>query len=92
VRKTIFHIHLSMREQDPSAFDIDKLQEASEGFSGAEIEQTVVAALYASHASKEPLDTAHILNEIKQTRPLSVLMEEKIAYLRNWASSRTVTA
>jgi SpoVK/Ycf46/Vps4 family AAA+-type ATPase len=92
VRKTIFHIHLSMRDQDPSAFDIDQLRQASEGFSGAEIEQAVVAALYASHASKEPLDTAHILNEIEQTRPLSVLMEEKIAYLRNWASSRTVTA
>jgi hypothetical protein len=38
------------------------------------------------------LDSAHILNEIERTRPLSVLMAEKIAYLRNWASSRTVTA
>jgi SpoVK/Ycf46/Vps4 family AAA+-type ATPase len=50
------------------------------------------AALYASHASNEPLDTAHILTEIERTKPLSVLMAEKIAYLRNWASSRTVTA
>jgi SpoVK/Ycf46/Vps4 family AAA+-type ATPase len=92
VRETIFHIHLSKREQDSAAFDIAQLQSASEGFSGAEIEQAIVAALYASHASKEALDTAHILREIEQTRPLSVLMAEKIAYLRTWASSRTVTA
>jgi SpoVK/Ycf46/Vps4 family AAA+-type ATPase len=92
VREAIFHIHLSMREQEPGNFDMDQLREASEGFSGAEIEQTVVAALYASHATNEPLNTTHILNEIEQTRPLSVLMSEKITYLRNWASSRTVTA
>ncbi|MES9847133.1 MAG: AAA family ATPase, partial [Candidatus Thiodiazotropha sp.] len=92
IREAIFRIHLGKREQDPASFDIDKLRDASEGFSGAEIEQAIVASLYASHASKESLDTAHILSEIEQTRPLSVLMAEKIAYLRNWASSRTVTA
>ncbi|MET0069663.1 MAG: AAA family ATPase [Candidatus Thiodiazotropha sp.] len=92
VRKAIFQIHLLKREQDPAAFDMEKLQQASGGFSGAEIEQAIVSALYTSHASKEPLDTAHILNEIGQTRPLSVLMAEKIAHLRSWASSRTVTA
>jgi SpoVK/Ycf46/Vps4 family AAA+-type ATPase len=92
VRQAIFHIHLRKRELDPATFDIDKLQQASEGFSGAEIEQAIVAALYTSHASKNPLNTAHILGEIQQTRPLSILMAEKIAYLRNWATDRTVTA
>jgi SpoVK/Ycf46/Vps4 family AAA+-type ATPase len=92
VREAIFRIHLSKREQDPAAFDIDRLRDASEGFTGAEIEQAVVAALYTSHASKEPLDTSHLLSELEQTRPLSVLMAEKIAHLRNWASNRTVSA
>ncbi|MET0000666.1 MAG: AAA family ATPase [Candidatus Thiodiazotropha lotti] len=92
VREAIFHIHLSMRDLEPQRFNLDKLTEASEGFSGAEIEQAIVSALYSSHASKQSLDTAHILNEIKQTRPLSVLMAEKISYLRNWASTRTVNA
>jgi SpoVK/Ycf46/Vps4 family AAA+-type ATPase len=92
VRGEIFRIHLSMREQDPKLFDVEGLQAASQGFSGAEIEQAVVAALYASHASKEPLGTAHILAEIERTKPLSVLMAEKIAYLRSWAASRTVSA
>jgi SpoVK/Ycf46/Vps4 family AAA+-type ATPase len=91
-REEILRIHLDKREQDSSTFELERLRDASEGFSGAEIEQSIVAALYASYASNEPLDTAHILGEIEQTRPLSVLMAEKIAHLRNWASSRTVTA
>jgi len=92
VRGEIFRIHLAKREQDPTAFDIEQLKTASDGFAGAEIEQAVVAALYASHAAKEPLNTRHIMAEIEQTRPLSVLMAEKIAYLRNWAANRTVPA
>jgi SpoVK/Ycf46/Vps4 family AAA+-type ATPase len=92
VREEIFRIHLAKREQDPATFNTEQLKTASEGFAGAEIEQAVVAALYASHATKEPLNTAHILAEIEQTKPLSVLMAEKIAYLRNWAANRTVPA
>ncbi|MET0123004.1 MAG: AAA family ATPase [Candidatus Thiodiazotropha sp. 6PLUC9] len=92
VREEIFRIHLDIRGQDPAAFDLTLLQAASEGFAGAEIEQAVVAALYASHATKEPLDTDLILQEIKQTKPLSILMAEKIAYLRSWAANRTVPA
>jgi SpoVK/Ycf46/Vps4 family AAA+-type ATPase len=92
VRHEIFRIHLEKREQAPSTFDLTQLQDASEGFAGAEIEQAVVAALYASHASKQALTTEHILQEIGQTKPLSILMAEKIAYLRNWAASRTVSA
>jgi SpoVK/Ycf46/Vps4 family AAA+-type ATPase len=92
VREEIFRIHLARREQDPQQFDVERLQSASEGFAGAEIEQAVVSALYASHASGEPLGTAHILAEVERTRPLSVLMAEKIAHLRNWAAERTVPA
>jgi SpoVK/Ycf46/Vps4 family AAA+-type ATPase len=92
VREAIFRIHLNKRDQAAENFDIEQLRSASEGFSGAEIEQAVVSALYASHASDEPLDTRHFLREIEQTRPLSVLMAEKIEYLRDWASNRTVIA
>lgn len=91
-RGEIFRIHLGLRRHDPSQFAIEQLQDASSGFSGAEIEQAVVAALYASHANKESLNTAHILAEIQRSKPLSVLMAEKIAYLRSWAAERTVSA
>lgn len=90
VRRTIFSIHLNARSQALQEYDIDALARASDGFSGAEIEQAVVAALYAAHATREPLATEHILEEIRQTRPLSVVMSERISALRMWAADRTV--
>lgn len=91
-RAAIFRIHLKKRGQDPAQFDTAALAEASTGFSGAEIEQAVVSALYAAHARSEALTTEHIKTELAATRPLSVVMAEKIAYLRAWAAQRTVSA
>jgi SpoVK/Ycf46/Vps4 family AAA+-type ATPase len=90
VRAAILAIHLTSREQRLSNFEIEELAEAMEGFSGAEIEQAVVAAFYAAHAQQEELDTVHILHEVNETRPLSVVMQEQINALRTWASGRTV--
>jgi SpoVK/Ycf46/Vps4 family AAA+-type ATPase len=90
VRKTILSIHLNNRKQDLATFNLDKLAEVSEGFSGAELEQAVVSALYASHAAGEKLSDVHILEEISKTRPLSVVMAERIGELRSWARDRTV--
>ncbi len=90
VRRTIFSIHLASRAQDPSGFDLVALAAASEGFSGAEIEQAIVSALYAAHARKQALTTGLIDEELRQTRPLSVLMAERVAALRQWAAGRTV--
>lgn len=50
----------------------------------------VVAALYAAHAQKKSLNTGHILGEIQRTKPLSVVMAEKIALLRRCAEGKTV--
>ncbi|MDJ0906790.1 MAG: AAA family ATPase [Woeseiaceae bacterium] len=90
VRAAILAIHLTSREQSLSNFDIEDLATAMEGFSGAEIEQAVVAAFYAAHAQKEDLGTGHILQEVRETRPLSVVMQEQVAALRAWAAGRTV--
>ncbi len=90
VRAAILAIHLTSREQSLSKFNIEDLAEAMEGFSGAEIEQAVVAAFYAAHAQKEDLGTEHILQEVRETRPLSVVMQEQVAALRTWAAGRTV--
>ncbi len=92
VRAEIFAIHLEKRGHARQDFDLPALAQASEGFSGAEIEQAVVASLYAAHGRGAPLETADLLAELARTRPLSVLMAEKIAYLRAWASERTVPA
>jgi len=91
-RARIFEIHLEKRGQDPASFDLPELARLSEGFSGAEIEQALISALYAAHGQETVLETAHVAEEVKKTRPLSVLMAEKIAYLRAWAADRTVPA
>lgn len=90
VRASILAIHLTRRNQPLGNFDIESLAKAMDGFSGAEIEQAVVAALYAAHSRNQPLSTQHIADEIEQTKPLSVVMHERIAAMRDWASGRTV--
>jgi SpoVK/Ycf46/Vps4 family AAA+-type ATPase len=92
VREAIYRIHLRKRKQDPARFDVASLAEAAAGFAGAEIEQTVVAAIYEALAEKKPLATEHIIGEIRRTRPLSVVMAEKVDALRAWAAGRTVSA
>ncbi len=91
-RKEIFRIHLNKREVSSDSFDLERLAQISNGFSGAEIEQSVVSILYAAHAENSPLKQAQLLEELLSTKPLSVVMAEKIASLRAWASERTVSA
>lgn len=92
VRRDIFTIHLRLRELDPAQFDVAALAAAADGYSGAEIEQAIVAALYESRAANAALDTAHLRAELARTRPLSVLMAEQVQALRDWARTRTVPA
>ena len=91
-RSDILGIHLRRRKLDPADFDISALSAATEGFSGAEIEQAIVAAMYEAHAQKASLSTRHLLDEIGRTRPLSVMMAEKVDALRAWAQERCVPA
>ena len=90
IRASILAIHLTNRNQPLGNFDIQGLAEAMDGFSGAEIEQAIVSALYAAHAKNQALATQHLSEEIGQTRPLSVVMREKVSTLRDWAAGRTV--
>ena len=91
-RAQIFAMHLARRQLDPASFDLPTLAAASESFSGAEIEQTIVSALYDAAGSGTPLDQATLANALQQTRPLSVLMAEQVAALRTWAQGRCIPA
>ena len=90
IREQIFAIHLRNRGQDAEALDVAKVADAAEGFSGAEIEQAIVSALYSAHANHAVLENQHLLEELRRTRPLSVVMSEKVSLLRRWAAGRTV--
>jgi len=92
VRGDIFRIHLARREIDPAPFDLSGLAQASDGFTGAEIEQVVVSALYAAQARQQPVDQALLLHELQATAPLSVVMAEELDALRAWARGRAVMA
>ncbi len=92
VRKEIFQIHLKRRGETPANFDLDELARISSGFSGAEIEQCIVAALYTIAALEKPLSQQHLEHAIFETNPLSIVMAEKIAALRAWARERCVFA
>ncbi len=87
-RMEIFAIHLRKRKRDPSRFDLEALAEASQGFSGAEIEQAVISALYDAFSEGRDITTEDILKAIQETVPLSVTMKEQIDALREWASGR----
>lgn len=91
-RAEIFRLHLARRGEQPARFDLKALSDASAGFSGAEIEQAIVAALYEARAGRFPLDTSAILVSLRSTRPLSVTRAEHIDALRAWATGRCVGA
>jgi SpoVK/Ycf46/Vps4 family AAA+-type ATPase len=87
-RKDIFRIHFSKRKRDPARFDLDTLATAADGFSGAEIEQAIISALYDVFSAGRDLETPDILRSIRETVPLSKTMSERISSLRAWADGR----
>ncbi|MEO8383333.1 MAG: AAA family ATPase [Acidobacteriota bacterium] len=87
-RSAIFGIHLRLRKQDPAAFDLQALAAASDGFSGAEIEQAVIAALYRALHARHPLTQQGVLDALRITVPLSVSRREDITRIRAAAQGR----
>jgi hypothetical protein len=89
-REAIFRIHLALRRQDCARVDVGALARAADGFSGAEIEQAVVASLYRALHEKTPLTSALVTDELRQTVPLSVSRREDVERIRNAARGRFV--
>jgi AAA+ superfamily predicted ATPase len=92
VRAALFGLHLKKRGRDAAAFDLAQLAGASEGFSGAEIEQAIVAGLYTAFEKKLQLATEILLAELRATQPLSVTRSEDVQGIRDWAKARAVSA
>ena len=87
-RAQIFRLHLARRGEDPARFDLDALAESADGFSGAEIEQAVVAALYDAFDAGKDLATEGLLHSLGEIVPLAVTMREQIDGMREWARTR----
>jgi SpoVK/Ycf46/Vps4 family AAA+-type ATPase len=84
-RQEILSIHLAKRHRDPLRFDLVGLAQEMEGFSGAEIEQVIISALYDAFEADRELSNQDLRRNIQQTVPLSQTMKERITALRNWA-------
>src|SRR5436190_738481 len=91
-REEIFRIHLAKRNRHPENFDVKELVDASKDFSGAEIEEAIISALYDAFYAKEELATGHVLTALGQTVPLAKTLAEKITAQRNWAAGRARNA
>jgi len=91
-RAEIFGIHLAKRGREASQFDVEALAACAENFSGAEIEQAVISALYDAFGAKTELTTEQILEALRQTVPLARTMDEQINRLRTWAVGRARNA
>jgi SpoVK/Ycf46/Vps4 family AAA+-type ATPase len=90
-RRDIFKIHLCKRRPDVKKlerFDFEQLSKVSDGFSGAEIEQAVIAAMYEAFAQDREFTQLDIISAVKSTTPLSRTMTEQVAALRDWARMR----
>ncbi|MCV2395286.1 AAA family ATPase [Actinotalea sp. M2MS4P-6] len=91
-RAHILRVHAARRGLVLDEAQAALLADASAGFSGAELEHAVVSARYAAYAGGGAVTADHVLGELRATRPLSVVMAERIAALRAWATGRTVPA
>lgn len=87
-RADIFGIHLARRGRDPANFDREAMAAASGDFSGAEIEEAVISALYEGFSRGEELNTGHVLLALRDTVPLARTMSEHVQQLREWAAAR----
>ena len=98
-RRIIFKLHLEKKLKGSKSKDfaitddlLNRLAQATEGFGGSEIEQTVVSALFEAFAENRTLEERDLFKVITNTVPLSTTMAEQILSIREWANERAVAA
>jgi len=87
-RLRILEIHLRRRERDPHKFDLISIAEETEKFSGAELEQVVIAALFTAFAERRPLHDGDLVDTAREMVPLAITMDDRLKELREWARPR----
>jgi SpoVK/Ycf46/Vps4 family AAA+-type ATPase len=87
-REQIFKIHIQeFRPNSWESFDYSKLAQLSEAFSGAEIRQSIIEAMYHAFYEKREFTTEDICLALTQLIPLSQLENNQTLKLKNWAVS-----
>lgn len=99
-RMKIFEVHLKKRlENEAVVGDVEQTEEGlrklallTEGFVGAEIEESVIAALFEAFAEDRKINMSDLERAIKNMVPLSITQAEQITAIREWANVRAVAA
>src|SRR5436190_20042962 len=91
-RRDVFRIHLQKRSRDAAGFDLAALVECSRNFSGAEVEEAIISALYDAFYASRELETGYVLAALRKTVPLANTIDEHISRLRSWADGRARNA
>ena len=87
-RLSVLEIHLRLRKRDPRGFDLTPVAEETEKFSGAELEQVIVAGLFAAFDQQRDLSSEDLLDVAREMVPLAVTMDDRLKELREWARPR----
>ena len=82
-RQKIFEIHLAKQKADIAAFDMPTLLRTSEGYTGAEIEQAVIDAMYLANAQDKELDNQVLVDAVTRITPTSETRREDINQIRS---------
>jgi ATP-dependent 26S proteasome regulatory subunit len=88
----IFEIHLARRGVNVSGFHIEQLTKFTSGWTGAEIEQCVIAAITKARLEERQVTQQDLISVAVRIVPLSGTMKEQINYIRGWAFERAVRA
>lgn len=87
-RREIFAIHIAKRGRDPKRFNLDALVKASDGFTGSEIEEAIIAGMFDAFEHDAEVTTTHIVSACKATKPMAVTMADDIQRLEDWGTKR----
>jgi len=89
-RVDIARIHLAKRRRDPKKFKVADIAAKARDFSGSEIEEAIISAMYdAFHDGEREFTTKDVLAAITATKPLSTTAAEDLNRIKKWAEGRT---
>ena len=91
-RTQIFAIHLRLKKRDPESFDVEALAGATEGYTGADVEQVVITGLKLAFHAGDELTSGYLLKAIPEVRPLSQTDPERVAAMTEWLEQHTKPA
>ncbi len=85
-RHSIFKLHIQQRRPNLS-LPLSTVVDRTAGFSGAELEQTVIEAMHLAFAERRELEETDLILSASQLVPLSRTAKEQLNSLKEWASS-----